>query len=125
MKVFQLRAFLKERRIKGYSTLKKSELEAKVQEIEEKERAETYERELRDTVICAACLGEQRIQRKIDEKTFNQRLLESVVRTLICRHCQHTKFVIDGDHAVCVELRSIAKILTLWRQFDIDSNFFL
>ena len=30
--------------------LKKSELEAKVQEIKEKERAETYERELRDTV---------------------------------------------------------------------------
>ena len=50
MKVFELRGFLKERGIRGYSTLKKSELEAKVQEIKEKERAEKYEENLRDTV---------------------------------------------------------------------------
>ncbi len=100
--MIQLRAFLKERRIKGYSTLKKSELEAKVKEIKEKEKARKYEENLVHSAVCAACLNEQRIQRKIDEKTFNQRLLESVVRTLVCRHCQHTKFIIDGDHTVCV-----------------------
>ena len=44
MKVFQLRAFLKERCIKGYSTLKKAELEAKVKEIKEKEKAEKIRR---------------------------------------------------------------------------------
>ena len=103
MKIFELRGYLRERGIRGYSILKKGELEAKVQEIKEKERAETYERELRDTALCSTCLEQQRIQRKIDEKTFNQRLLESVVRTLVCRHCQHTKFIIDGDHTICVK----------------------
>ena len=107
MKVFELRAFLKERHIKGYSTLKKSALEAKVRELKEREKAEKYEENLRDTVMCGACLDEQRKQRKIDEKTLNQRLLESVVRTLICRHCQHTKFVIDGDHTVCTNCASL------------------
>ena len=103
MKIFELRGFLKERRIKGYSTLKKSELEAKVQEIKEKEKAEKYEQNLRDTALCAACLHEQRIQRKIDDKTHDQRLLESTLRILICNHCRHTKFVVDGDHTVCVD----------------------
>ena len=103
MKVFELRAFLKERGFRGFSTMQKSELEAKVREIKEKEEVAMYERELRNTVRCAACLDEQRKQRKIDEKTFNQRLLESFVRTLVCRHCQHTKFVVDGDHTVCVD----------------------
>ena len=103
MKVFELRAFLKERRIKGYSTLRKEELKEKVRELKEREKAEKYEENLRDTVMCAACLGEQRVQRKIDDKTFNQRLLKSLVRTLVCEYCQHTKFITDGDHTVCVE----------------------
>ena len=103
MKVFELRAYLQERGVRGYSTLKKASLEEKVQELKEREKAEKYEENLRDTVMCGACLDEQRKQRKIDEKTFNQRLLESVVRTLVCRHCQHTKFVVDGDHTVCVD----------------------
>ena len=103
MKVFELRGFLKERGVRGFSTLKKAELEAKVQKLKEEERAGKYEENVRDTVICASCLDEQRKQRKIDEKTFNQRLLESAVRTLVCEHCQHTEFVVDGDHTVCVD----------------------
>ena len=103
MKIFELRGFLKERRIKGYSTLKKSELEAKVREIREKENAEKYEQNLRETALCSACLREQRVQRKIDDKTHDQRLLESTIRILICNHCQHTEFVTDGDHTVCVD----------------------
>ena len=101
MNVSELRAFLKERRIKGYSTLKKSALEAKVRELKEREKAKKYEENLRDTAVCAACLGEQRIQRKIDEKTFNQRLLESTLRILVCDFCQHTEVTIDGDHNFC------------------------
>ena len=103
MKVFQLRAFLKERCIKGYSTLKKAELETKVQEIKEQEKAETYERELRDTALCSTCLEQQRIQRKIDSKTHDQRLFENTLRILVCDFCQHAKFVVDGDHIVCVD----------------------
>ena len=44
MKVFELRAFLKERGFRGFSTMQKSELEAKVREIKEKEKAEKYEK---------------------------------------------------------------------------------
>ena len=103
MKVFELRGFLKERGVRGFSTLKKTELITKVEKLKEQERAEKYEENLRDTVMCRACLDEQRKQRKIDEKTFNQRLLKSIVRTLVCRHCQHTKFIVDGDHTVCAD----------------------
>ena len=103
MKVFELRGFLKERCIKGYSTLKKSELEAKVREIKEREEIAMYERNLRDTALCAACLHEQRIQRKIDDKTYDQRLFDNTLRILVCDFCQHAKFVVDGDQTVCVD----------------------
>ena len=101
MKVFELRGFLKERGVRGFSTLKKAELEAKMQKLKEQERAETYEQNLRDTALCAACLSEQRIQRKIDEKTFDQRLLEGAKRELICEFCEHINLAQDGDHTVC------------------------
>ena len=116
MKIFELRGFLKERRIRGFSTLKKTELEAKVQEIKEKEKAEKYEENLRDTAVCTACLCEQRIQRKIDEKTHDQRLLERLsesiyrdqidqietIRILFCDFCKHTDLVQNGDDTFCV-----------------------
>ena len=103
MKIFELRGYLRERGIRGYSTLKKAELEAKVQEIKEKEKARKYEENLVHSAVCAACLNEQRIQRKIEDKTFNQRLLESVVRTLVCDFCHHAKFVVDRDDTVCID----------------------
>ena len=103
MKIFELRGFLKERGVRGYSTLKKVDLEERVKKLKEQEEVAMYERELRDTALCAACLHEQRIQRKIVGKTHDQRLLESTLRILICNHCRHTKFVVDGDHTVCVD----------------------
>ena len=103
MKIFELKLYLKERGIRGYSTLKKGELEEKVKKLKEQERAEKYEQNLRDTALCAACRDEQRIQRKIDKKTHDQRLFESAVRTLVCEHCQHAEFAVDGDHTVCVD----------------------
>ena len=101
MKVFELRDFLKERGVRGHSTLKKTELEAKVEKLQKQERAEKYEENLRDTALCSACLHEQKAQRKIDEKTHDQRLFESVVRTLVCEYCQHVEVTIDGDHTFC------------------------
>ena len=101
MKVFELRAYLKERSFKGYSTMKKVELEAKVRKLKERERAEAYERELRDTAVCSGCLCEQRIQRKIDEKTHDQRLLESTIRILFCDFCKHTDLAQNGDDTIC------------------------
>ena len=102
MNVSELRGFLKDRGIRGFSTLKKSELEAKVKKLKEQERAEKYEEDLRHNV-CLVCLKQQRIQRKIDEKMYNQRLLELTMRDLVCEYCKHAKFVVDGDHTVCVD----------------------
>ena len=101
MKVFELRGFLKERGVRGYSTLKKSELEAKVQEIKEKEKAEKYEENLKNTALCSTCLEQQRIQRKIDSKTHDQRLLEGTLRTLVCEYCKHANLARDGDDTIC------------------------
>ena len=101
MNVSELRGFLKDRGIRGFSTLKKGELEAKVQKIKEKEKAEKYEEDLRHNALCAACLHEQRIQRKIDD--HNQRLLELTIRDLVCDYCKHAKFIVDENHTVCVD----------------------
>ena len=103
MKVFELRAYLQERGVRGYSTLKKANLEEKVKKLKEREKAEKYEENLKNTAVCAACLSEQRIQRKIDSRTHDQRLLESTLRILVCDFCQHAKFVVDGDHTVCAD----------------------
>ena len=101
MNISELKGYLKDRGIKGFSTLKKGELEAKVREIKEKEKAEKYEEDLRHNAVCSACLEQQRIQRKIDSKTHNQRLLENTFRILVCDFCKHVEFAVDGDHTVC------------------------
>jgi len=102
MKVKELRAFLKERGSRGYSTMKKKALEKKVREIQEEEIKIEYEKQLRENVLCPACLTEQRIQRKLDEKTFDQRALEGAIRTLLCEYCQHANLAQDGDDTFCV-----------------------
>ena len=103
MTVAKLRAYLKEKGFRGYSTLKKEELKQKVSEFKAKETAEKYEEELKNTAVCKACLEQQRIQRKIDDKIYYQRLLESTVRTLVCAHCRHANFIHDGDETVCAD----------------------
>ena len=103
MKVSELLGFLKERGVRGFSMMKKSELEAKVQKLKEQEKAEKYEENLRDTAVCAACLGEQRIQRKIDDRLHDQRLFESTLRILICNHCKHANPTRDGDDTICAD----------------------
>ena len=103
MNVSELRGFLKDRGIRGFSTLKKGELEAKVREIKKKEKAEKYEEDLRHNAVCSTCLEQQKIQRKIDSKTHNQRLFELTIRDLVCDYCQHVEFAVDGDHTVCVD----------------------
>ena len=50
MKIKELRAFLKERGIRGYSTMKKANLQEKVREIEEKEAKAEYEKKLKENV---------------------------------------------------------------------------
>ena len=60
MTIKELRAYLKEKGIKGYSTMKKAELEVKVQKIQQEDRRVEYDRQLRETALCHACLTEQR-----------------------------------------------------------------
>ena len=98
-----MRAFLKGRGIRGYSTLKKSKLKEEVQKIQQEDKRAEYERQLVEESKCRECLNQQRIQRKIDEKTHNQRVLDSMIRDLVCKHCQHPNFVYDGDHTVCAD----------------------
>ena len=103
MTVAKLRAYLKEKGFRGYSTMKKEELKQKVSEFKAKETAEKYEEELKNTAVCKACLEQQRIQRKIDDKIYYQRLLESTVMTLVFAHCRHANFIYDGDETICVD----------------------
>ena len=56
--------------------MKKSKLTEEVQKIQQEDEIAEYERQLKENVLCHACLTEQRIQRKIDEKTHDQRLLK-------------------------------------------------
>ena len=82
--------------------MKKDQLEVEVKKLQEQERAEKYEQNLKHTTVCSACLEQQKIQRAIDDKTFNQRLLESAVRTLVCEYCKHAILAKDGDDTFCV-----------------------
>ena len=70
MEVCELRVFIKERRVRGYSTMRKEELEEKVRELKEAEENAKYEKQLRERAVCSACLEEQRIQCKIDKKSL-------------------------------------------------------
>ena len=103
MKVNELRAYLKEKGVKGYSTMKKMDLQEKVKELQEKKAKEEYEKQLRENVVCRDCLEQQRIQRKIDEKQFNQRLSERIKRILVCVNCQHPDLTRDGDDTFCLK----------------------
>ena len=102
MKIPELRSYLKKRGVRGFSTLKKTELEAKVEKLQKQERAEKYEEDLRHNAVCSACLREQRIQRKIDDETHDQRLLELTIRDLVCEYCRHANLAQDGDDTFCV-----------------------
>ena len=98
MKVKELKDFLKQRGLKGYSTMKKGNLQEKVRAIQKEEAKAEYEKQLRDNVVCYTCLKQQNIQRKIDD----QRLLESMIRDLVCEYCQHANLVQDDHDTFCV-----------------------
>ena len=109
MTIKELRAYLKEKGIKGYSTMKKAELEVKVQKIQQEDRRVEYDRQLRENALCHACLTEQRKQRKIDDKTHNERLFELTVRDLVCEYCKHVNLAQDKDHTVCADCGTLQK----------------
>ena len=103
MTIKELRAYLKERGIRGYSTMKKAELEVEVQKIQQEDRRAAYERQLREDALCRACLAEQRKQRRIDDKTHNERLFELTIRDLVCAYYMHVNLAQDEDHTLCAD----------------------
>ena len=103
MTIKELRAYLKERGIRGYSTMKKAELEVEVQKIQQENRRAAYERQLREDALCRACLTGQRKQRRIDDKTHNERLFELTIRYLVCAYCMHVNLAQDEDHTLCTD----------------------
>ena len=71
--------------------------------IRDRDRRAEYERQVRENALCHACLTEQRKQRKIDDKTHNERLFELTVRDLACRYCKHVNLAQDEDHTACAD----------------------
>ena len=94
MNLKELRILAKKYGVKSYSTMKRAELLKKVNEFEK-------EVKLKEETKCLACLNEQRNQLKIDEKTYNQRLLDNMVRELACQYCKHERFIYDGEFTFC------------------------
>ena len=56
---------------------------------------------------CDACLKEQFIQRKINKKAYNERLLANVVRKLACQYCNHDTLVFDEESLFCQSCGSL------------------
>ena len=58
-------------------------------------------------VICIRCLNELKKQKRIDEYTHGEKLLEQAMRDLSCQylsdHCFHTRTSIDGEMTVCMD----------------------
>ena len=48
-------------------------------------------------------MTEQRKQRKIDDKTHNERLFELMIRDLVCAYYKHGNLAQDEDHTVCAD----------------------
>ena len=88
--------------IKRFSVMPIPELKGKIEEaermIEEAEKKLKYEK----TVTCQACLEERRKQRLIDDKLYDWRCMDNLIRKLVCTYCKHDNFAVDGDIRVCV-----------------------
>ena len=64
-------------------------------------------------VICIRCLNELKKQRKIDEYTHRQKLLEQTVRDLsrqyLSDHCFHTRTSMADEMTVCMNCGLVVK----------------
>ena len=91
-----------------YKTCDPCRKKDRVQRAAKKEQAIQEQKDLKKKLIelenkCDACLEQQKIQRKIDEKTYNERLLANAKRKLVCYYCQHSNLTVDGDDTFCVK----------------------
>ena len=57
-----------------------------------------------DSPDCKECLDELKKQRKIDEHTYDKKLMEQTLRDFGCQYtCSHRSRVIDGGMTVCTD----------------------
>ena len=96
----ELRRRAGELRIKKRSKMKRAELE---EAIAAAEKGAWY----KENVTCQQCLREQRKQKIIDERVYNERTMANVIRRLVCDQCKHEDFVLDGDLQICVNCGTI------------------
>ena len=95
----ELKKRAKELGIRRFSAMKKEEL---LKVLEEAEKEVYYK-----SIHCDQCLDEQRKQRIIDEHTYNEKVLGSVIRQLVCEYCKHEDFAVDGELQICRRCGSI------------------
>ena len=80
--------------------MKPHELRKKIIELEK-------EAKLIEENKCDMCLKEQFMQQKIDEKTYDQRLLANMVRELTCQYCDHETLICDDESLFCQSCGSL------------------
>ena len=107
----ELRNKARDLKIWGRSKMKREELKKAIAAVagenwyEEDLRVKKQEERdnwYKENVHCKDCLLEQYKQKKIDEETYNQRLLEQAFRDL-CKWCNCKKLACDGDLLVCTK----------------------
>ena len=126
MKVFELQILPQRARcIKGYlNAEERLSWKQRCKKSKKKKKQKNTKKILEIQPLCSTCLEQQRIQRKIDEVTHDQRLFDSVVRTLVCEYCQHVEVTIDGDDTnLCTGCGTLQDPDAV-RQ-DIEFNFFV
>ena len=82
--------------IKGFSRLKKYELEKDIRDANTKETNTGHE-------TCDTCCSEQYKLRLIDEPLYTRKLLDAAIRklSLLCENCRNDCVVTDRDAKVC------------------------
>jgi len=95
----ELRGRARELRVPRFSVLKKAELVEAIAEVEK----EAYYK----SITCDQCLREQQKQKIIDEHTYNKKVVENVIRQLVCDHCKHEDFAVDGDLQICMQCGAV------------------
>ena len=98
MKVCELRAFMKERRARGYSVMRKEELKERVRELKEAEKDAKYEKQLKKPFAQRAWKN-----KKFSAKSMKKSMINDYSSgRLVCECCRHANFACDGDKTFCV-----------------------
>ena len=100
IKMIKLRLKAKKLGIRGFTLMKKQELEKAIEKA--KTEAKYYE------IFCDSCLEERKNQRLIDVKMYNKQKLAKVIRDYNMRYkCKHTRIAYNINERICVDCGEI------------------